>query len=143
MYYRFVLQTRKDFLQLMLNSHKETVDKEDKDQLVDYKGGESKWKNRGSLCSFVARDIIKTLDDMSKDFKTAVTMCLVCRLRSIATHRDHFVRRLSVRLCVCPSVRLSYFSVTLFKAMFRRRHMHSSECCHFFIDYTSSMITLV
>ena len=28
----------------------------------------------------------------------------LCRLRSIATHRDHFVRRLSVRL----SVRLSY-----------------------------------
>ena len=30
----------------------------------------------------------------------------LCRLRSIATHRDHFVRRLSVRLSVCPSVTL-------------------------------------
>ena len=54
---------------------------------------------------------------------------LLCRLRSIATHRDHFVRRLSVRL----SVRLSHFSVTLSKAMFRRRHIHSSECCHYFL----------
>ena len=42
----------------------------------------------------------------------------LCRLRSIATHRDHFVRRLSV--CHTPI------------AMFRRRHMHSSECCHYF-----------
>ena len=48
----------------------------------------------------------------------------LCRLRSIATHRDHYVRRLSVRL--------SHFSVTLSKAMFRRRHMHSLECCHYF-----------
>ena len=30
----------------------------------------------------------------------------LCRLRSIATHRDHFVRRLSVRLSVRPSVTL-------------------------------------
>ena len=30
---------------------------------------------------------------------------LLCRLRSIAAHRDHFVRRLSV--CVCACVRLS------------------------------------
>ena len=28
-------------------------------------------------------------------------------MRSIATHRDHFVRRLSVRLSVCPSVTLA------------------------------------
>ena len=31
----------------------------------------------------------------------------LCRLRSIVTHRDHFVRRLSVRLSVCPSVTLA------------------------------------
>ena len=35
----------------------------------------------------------------------------LCRLRSIATHRDYFVRRpsvrLSVRLSVCPSVTLA------------------------------------
>ena len=35
-------------------------------------------------------------------------------------------------LSVCLSVRLSHFSVTLSKAMFRRRHMHSSECCNYF-----------
>ena len=55
----------------------------------------------------------------------------LCRLRSIAAHRDHFVRRLSVRLsvcvCVCPVVTLSWKTCI---AMFRRRHMHSSECCH-------------
>ena len=31
----------------------------------------------------------------------------LCRLRSIAKHRDHFVRRLSVCLSVLPSIRLS------------------------------------
>ena len=63
----------------------------------------------------------------------------LCRLRSIATHRDHFVRRPSVRLSVrpsvCLSVRLSHLSVTLSKAMFRRRHMYSSECCHYFLTF--------
>ena len=49
----------------------------------------------------------------------------LCRLQSIAAHRDYFVgrlsvRRLSVRLCVCLS---------------GSRHMHSSECCHYV--YTS------
>ena len=56
----------------------------------------------------------------------------LCRLQSIATHRDHFVCILSIYLSVCLSVRLSHFSVTLSKAMFRRQHMHSSECCHYF-----------
>ena len=32
----------------------------------------------------------------------------LCRLRSIATHRDHFFRRLSVCPSVCLSVRLSH-----------------------------------
>ena len=34
----------------------------------------------------------------------------LCRLQSIAAHRDHFVRRLSVRLCVsvCPTITLSW-----------------------------------
>ena len=36
--------------------------------------------------------------------------CLLCRLRSIGTHRDHFVRRLSVRPSVCPSVTLPELS---------------------------------
>ena len=49
-------------------------------------------------------------------------MDFLCRLRSIATHRDRFVRRPSV----CPSVCHTPI------AMFRRRHMHSSECCHYF-----------
>ena len=53
----------------------------------------------------------------------------LCRLQSIATHRDQFVSRLTVHL----SVRLSHFSVTLSKAMFRRRHINSSECCHYFL----------
>ena len=46
----------------------------------------------------------------------------LCRLRSIATHRDHFVHRLSVCRSVCHTP----------IAMFRRRHMHSSECCRYF-----------
>ena len=35
---------------------------------------------------------------------------LLCRLRSIATHRDHFVRRPSVCLSVRPSYSHSYVS---------------------------------
>ena len=58
----------------------------------------------------------------------------LCRLQSIATHREHFVCRPSV----CRSVRLSHFSVTLSKAIFRRWHMHSLECClYFWRSYTS------
>ena len=59
-------------------------------------------------------------------------IAFLCRLRSIATHRDHFVRRLSVRPSVCLSV------CHIRRAVFRRRHMHSSECCHYFswIDAT-------
>ena len=57
---------------------------------------------------------------------------LVCRLRSIAAHRDHFVRRLSVHPCVCPVVTLSWLSRI---AMFRRWHMHSSECCHYVFSW--------
>ena len=55
---------------------------------------------------------------------------LFCRLLSIATLRDHFVRRLSVR----PSVSLSFCPSVChtFQRMFRRRYMHSSECCHYF-----------
>ena len=43
----------------------------------------------------------------------------LCRLRSIATHRDHFVRRLSVCPSVCLSIRLSVRpSVTLAELCF-------------------------
>ena len=34
-------------------------------------------------------------------------LTLLCRLQSTAGHRDNFVRRLSVRPCVCPLVCLS------------------------------------
>ena len=60
--------------------------------------------------------------------------CFLCRLRSIAAHSDHVVWRLSV----CPSVRLCVFvcRVVTFSwysriAMFRRRQIHFSECCHY------------
>ena len=45
----------------------------------------------------------------------------LCRLRSIATHRDHFVRRLSVPLSVCLSVRLSH------------SHSYVSQATHAFL----------
>ena len=70
-------------------------------------------------CSISSVCFIKIKLDWKADF-------LLCRLRSIATHKDHFVRR--------PSVRLSHSHV----AMFRRRHVHSSECCHYF--FTSVFI---
>ena len=59
-------------------------------------------------------------------YRVYMHLQFLCRLRSIATHRDHFVRRLSVYLSVSPSVCHTPI------AMFRRRHMHSSECCHYF-----------
>ena len=64
---------------------------------------------------------------------TFIIWPFLCRLRSIATHRDHFVCRsvcLSVGPSVCPSVCLSVCHTH--RAMFRRRHMHSSEWCHYF-----------
>ena len=57
----------------------------------------------------------------------------LCRLRSIAAHRDHFIQR----LCVCPVVTLSWKSCI---AVFRRRHMHSSECCHYFSYNICSLV---
>ena len=46
---------------------------------------------------------------------------LLCRLGSIATHRDHFVRRLSVRPSVCLSFRLSH------------SHCYVSQATHAFL----------
>ena len=66
-----------------------------------------------------------------EDVEILLPVKFLCRMRSIATHRDHFVRRLSVRL--------SHFSVTLSKAIFRRRHMHSSECCHYIVEFRSAV----
>ena len=74
-------------------------------------------------------DFEKGFDSVSWNF-IQKSLQFLCRLRSIATHRDHFVRRPSARPSVCLSL---CPSVTLFKAMFSRRHMHSSECCHYFI----------
>ena len=59
------------------------------------------------------------------------SVCRLCCLRSIVTHRDHFVRRPSICLSVRPSVCLSVCQTRI--AMYRRRHMHSSECCHYFL----------
>ena len=53
-----------------------------------------------------------------------VTPFLLCRLRSIAAHRDHFVRRLSV----CPSVRLSGSHTFLVV-----RHSYVSQATHTFL----------
>ena len=69
-----------------------------------------------------------------RQYGWTVAKQLLCHLRSLAAHRDHFVRRLSVCLSiclsVCPVVSLSWKSRI---AMFHRRHMHSLECCHYVI----------
>ena len=71
---------------------------------------------------------------VAQKFLGILPFWFLCPLRSIAAHWDHFVRRLSVRpsvcVCVCPVVTLSWLSRI---AMFRRRHMHSSECCYCFL----------
>ena len=61
------------------------------------------------------------------------------RLRSWAAHRDHFVRRLSVR-CVCPTVTLYWYSRI---AMFRRRTCiprNSATICFIFIALIQSFL---
>ena len=73
----------------------------------------SKWKNRATVKVF--------------EFQS---FCNLCHLRSIAAHRDHFVRHLSVRVSVCSVVTLSWQSRI---AMFRKQRMHSSEYCHYFM----------
>ena len=50
----------------------------------------------------------------------------LCRLRSIAAHRDHFVRRLSV--CLCPSVCLSGSHTFLVVT-----HSYVSQATHAFL----------
>ena len=49
---------------------------------------------------------------------------LLCRLRSIAAHRDHFVRRLSVCACVCLSDSHTSLIVT---------HSYVSQATHAFL----------
>ena len=58
---------------------------------------------------------------------------LLCCLRSIATHRDHFVRRLAVRLSVCPSV-------TLFCHTFQS---YVSQATHAFLGMLSLFFTIL
>ena len=53
----------------------------------------------------------------------------LCCLWSIVADRDHFVRHLSVRLSVRLSGSHTFLVVT--HSYVRRRHMHSSECCHY------------
>ena len=48
----------------------------------------------------------------------------LCHLRSIAAHRDHFVRRLSVRPCVCLSGSHAFLVVT---------HSYVSQATHAFL----------
>ena len=48
----------------------------------------------------------------------------LCRLRSIAAHRDHFVRRLSVCACVCLSDSHTFLIVT---------HSYVSQATHAFL----------
>ena len=57
----------------------------------------------------------------------------LCRLRSIATHRDHFVRRLSVCPSVCPSV-------TLFCHIFQS---YVSQATHAFLRMLSLFFNFV
>ena len=48
----------------------------------------------------------------------------LCRLRSIAAHRDHFVRRLFVCACVCLSDSHTFLIVT---------HSYVSQATHAFL----------
>ena len=55
---------------------------------------------------YILHTVINILEVFSNP--ASISYCwFLCRLRSIATHRDHFVRRLSVCLSVRLSVRLS------------------------------------
>ena len=54
----------------------------------------------------------------------SVCQLFLCRLRSIAAHRDHFVRRLSVHLCVCLSGSQTFLIVT---------HSYVSQATHAFL----------
>ena len=61
-------------------------------------------------------------------FQTRYRLNFLCRLRSIAAHRDHFVRRLSVRPSVCLSVCLSGSHTFLVVT-----HSYVSQATHAFL----------
>ena len=54
---------------------------------------------------------------------------LLCRMRSIAAHRDHFVRRLSVCACVCLSDSHTFLIVTHSYVT----HSYVSQATHAFL----------
>ena len=80
---------------------------------------------KGSITLLIIqREIMRSQDWDEMLMKIAqYNFCVACKAWR------HIGLTLSV---VCPTVCLSHFSVTLSKAMFHRRHMHSSECCHYF-----------
>ena len=45
----FHMKARKDMLQLMLNAHKDTADKDDIHNMTSYSGNSNKWKDRGNV----------------------------------------------------------------------------------------------
>ena len=58
------------------------------------------------------------------EFYISSVWYFLCHLRSIAAHRDHFVRRLSVRLCVYLSGSHTFLVVT---------HSYVSQATHAFL----------
>ena len=59
---------------------------------------------------------------------------VLCRLRSIAAHRDHFVRRLSVCACVCLSDSHTFLIVT---------HSYVSQATHAFLGMLPLCLFLI
>ena len=113
-------------------SFKENIDK----SYVSYKRSSDSVVD---ILDFVfGRDIINFCCCCCRFFFFGGGSKFLCRMRSIAAHKDNFVRCLSVRPCVC----LSGSNGLL--AMFRRRHMHSLECCHsgFIITTLNSFVHL-
>ena len=62
------------------------------------------------------KPLCASLSDLSNQF--------LCRLRSIAAHRDHFVRHLSVCACVCLSDSHTFLIAT---------HSYVSQATHAFL----------
>ena len=73
---------------------------------------------------------------------TALYRWLLCRLRNIAAHRDHFARRLSVRPSVCrvclPGSHTFLVVTVIYVSQW---YKHSSECCHYFCILLSTFIS--
>ena len=65
------------------------------------------WDQCSRHCRVFSRRFTLNTHRYFLDFALFKVSLFLCRLRSIAAHRDHFVRRLSVRPSVCLSVCLS------------------------------------